>query len=94
MSDTGKNSWKMEMSRDVQPPEFATKITVIINTTDDTPPPLLEAVGKLVAEIIKVSADPETLDGISEWLQEKRASHQRKADHAARMLLGDKEPNL
>lgn len=71
--------------------------------SDDTPPPLLEAVGKLIAEIIKTASSPEELDGIAEWLKEKRASHQpprgwwlplggtergeRLADHAAETLL-------
>lgn len=89
MSDTGKNNWKLDLARhDDQTPEYSTKITVNISMSDDTPPPLLEAVGKCVAEIIKIASSPEELDKISEWLEEKRASHQRRADHAARMLLG------
>ena len=90
MSETGKNSWRMDLgSQNEDTPEYATKITINIHTSDDTPPALITAITGLVAEIIKTASSPAELEGIAEWLQEKRASHQRKADHAARMLLGE-----
>lgn len=88
MSDTGKNNWKLDLARhDDETPEYATKITVNISMSDDTPPQLLEAVGKCVAEIISICSRPEELDQIKEWLEETRARHQRRADHATETLL-------
>lgn len=88
MSDTGKNDWNLDLAHhDGQTPEYSTKITVNISMSDDTPPPLLSVVGKFVVEIIKIASSPEELDAISEWLEETRASHQRRADHATETLL-------
>ena len=75
-------------------PEATVDIHISMNAANDAPPALVEAIGRSFAAIAHAIGDLGAMEEIAQQCEEIRARRQRYADQAARMLLGDEEPEL
>ncbi len=68
-------------------PEASIKISIGLEFSPDSPPALVEAIGKSLAEMLKVWGSDDELQKIVRECDDIRARHQRQADHATELLL-------
>ena len=73
-------------------PDVTIGIEVQINISDDAPPTLVNAIGRSLGELLTSWGREDEVQQIVRECEEIRARRQRQADHTARLLLGDEEP--
>ena len=73
-------------------PDVAVGINIQISFSDDAPATLVQVIGRNLAELLTAWGRDEELQKIAQECEAIRARHQRQADHAAEMLIGDADP--
>jgi hypothetical protein len=72
-------------------PEAAIRIDLNLNFSDDAPPALVQAIAHVLIDLHRACGREGDLRKLAAQCEEIRARNQRRADHAARMLLGDEK---
>ncbi len=72
-------------------PDVAVGVEIAFHFSDDAPPTLIQAISRSVSDILTSWGREDELRKIAQECDDIRARHQRRADHAAEMLIGDAE---